>query len=53
MGQATAGVHKEGKRGILQGKCVAIRVKAVAEQVLKLVVNEFKGKKEVKYLLLS
>ena len=46
MGQAMAGVPKEGKGGILQGKCVAIRVKAVGEQVLKLVVNEFKGKKE-------
>ena len=52
-GRLWPGYLRRVRGGILQEKCEAIRVTAVAEQVLKLVVNEFKGKKEVKYLLLS
>ncbi len=46
VGRAVAGVPKEGKWGTLQVKCVRIRVKAVAKQVLMLLMNDFKLKKE-------
>jgi hypothetical protein len=44
VGPAVAGVPKEGKGGTLQVKCVRIRVKAVAKQVLMLLKNYFKVK---------
>ena len=53
MGQAVAGVPDGGKGGTLQVKCVRLRLKAVAKQVLKLLMNDFKVKKRAKYLFLS
>jgi hypothetical protein len=46
VGQAVAGVPDGGKGGTLQVKCVRLRLKAVAKQVLKLLMNDFKVKKK-------